>query len=255
MLSRNTAFSFENPRADPRQISDDLGVRYVLTGNIRRIGDTMRINATLVDGGSGGQLWAARFDGSTADILGFQDEVIAQVVDALPLHLELAQVKEAELGNTDNPGAFDAYLKGTDQYRLRTPEGHGNAAVYLEQAVALDPDYGRAYALLAAVYFEAWNNHWNTPFGIPYINTRSLKQKSTAALEAAMAHPTPLAHLVAAQHRRVDGQLSEMMGEARAALRLDDNDPDAYCALSQAMLLQGTKEGALGTIEHAMSLD
>ena len=154
VVSRNTARNYAKSSTDPRVVSKELDVRYVLSGSVRRVADTLRINMTLTDGQSGAQIWAERYDGKAAEVLVFQDSVIASVVTALPVRMEMAAIKEAELGSTDNPEAFDAYLKGTDQYRLRTPEGHVQAVEYLKEAVSIDPNYGRAHALLAAAYFE-----------------------------------------------------------------------------------------------------
>ena len=228
----------------------------LLSGSVRRVEDTLRINMTLTDGNNGAQIWAERYDGAGADVLGLQDSVIASVVTALPVRMELEEIRQAELGGTDNPTAFDAYLKGLDQYRLRAPEGHVQAVEYLKEAVSIDPNYGRAHALLAAAYFELWDRRfWWSNLVSDFSEHRKIKQWSLEHVLEAKRNPTALAYVVAARHLAVDGKVTEMLAEAREALRLDGNDPDAYFTLSLAMLLNGNHKAALGTIEHAMSLD
>ena len=254
VVSAGATGAHQHALDDPRQIADDLSVRYLLTGNVRRQGDTLRINMALLDGQTGQQLWAERYDGAPTDVLTFQDSVVAQVVEALPFQIDFAAVQTAARGGTDDAQAFDAFLRASDRLQRGTPEEHAKAADLLQEAVALDPGYGRAQALLADVYFDAWSRDWTDAFGIAPGQRDVLRRNSLRHVQEAMADPTALAHLVAARHYQREGRNRRMFTEARAALRLDRNDPEAFYVLAWALALVGSKKGALDVIEHGMML-
>ena len=256
VISRNTAFTYAEQQVDPRAVSEELGVQYVLEGSVRRIGETLRINVQLVDGQTGGHLWAQRYDGSPDDVLTFQDRVIENVVSALPVHLEIGQIARADQGGTQNPKAFDAYLQGWDHYKRRTPEDRKIAVGFFERAVELDPSYGRAHAALAATYWDAWDQRVDSDFGFqPFESRRQVRRLAEESLEFALESGTGLAWQVMAEMHARDGNIDEMLAAANDAVRIDPNDPDGQFVLAQAETLYGRHANALKSIEHAMVLD
>ena len=156
VISRNAAFTYKGKAVQPAVIAKELGVRYLLEGSIRRVGDDIRINAQLIDGESSGHIWAERFDGAWADVFELQDEMVGQIATALKLRLVESQRAAQIAGGTSNPAAYDAWLRGLELESRGTPEDIAKAATSYQQAVALDPDYGRAWASLAWLY---WNIH------------------------------------------------------------------------------------------------
>ena len=90
MVSRNAAFAYKDKETNPTEIAAALGVRYLLEGSIRRVGDDMRINAQLIDGSTSGHLWAERFDGRWSDVFALQDKVVGSIAEALKLRLVAA---------------------------------------------------------------------------------------------------------------------------------------------------------------------
>ncbi|MGI9353753.1 MAG: adenylate/guanylate cyclase domain-containing protein [Rhizobiaceae bacterium] len=255
VISRYTAFTYAEQQVDPRTVSAELGVRYVLEGSVRRVGETLRINVQLVDGTTGGHLWAQRYDGSPNDVLTFQDRVIENVVAALPVHLEIEQMARADHGGTQNPKAFDAYLQGWDHYNRRTPEDLKKAADYFERAVEVDPSYGRAHAALAATYWEAFDHYWFAAFDLNLMELRQLRRLAERSLELARDSRTGLARQVEAEMHGVDGKIEEMLAAADDAVLIDPNDPDGHVMLAQAETLFGRHSNALTAIERAMVLD
>ncbi|WP_171181651.1 adenylate/guanylate cyclase domain-containing protein [Ruegeria sp. HKCCD8929] len=253
VMSRTSAYSYQSASAGPRQISQELGVRYILSGNVRKVEETIRINLTLVDGTTGGEVWAERFDGAAEDILSFQDRIVDRVVSSLPLELDVQQIARSEIGGTKNPLAFDAYLQALDLYGDGTVESFANAVPYLEVATKLDPDYGRALALLASIYFEAWQNYWHVEFGYESeVERRFLKKAAEETLESARENPTALAFLVTAKIMRVDGKIDEMILQAVNALEVEPNSADALYTRALARLLNGETHAALTDIEKAI---
>lgn len=253
VIARNTAFTYEGKAVDTKQISKELGVKYVLEGSVRRVGDLLRINVQLIDGSTGGHLWANRYDGSTDDVLEFQDQVIESIVSTLSLKLDVDQGQRLASLETDNPKAYDAFLQGWSHFLNRTPEDYAEATVHFKRAVALDPDYSRAYAALAATYWEGWERWWYKQLGFDeWIGPRKEAQKYLAI---AMQNPTAMAHQVASEVARQEDRHADMVREAKAAVRMDPNDPNSYIGLMLALMLDGDARGALEAVDRAMVLD
>jgi len=255
VISQNTASEYGGRDVDPRVVSKELGVRFVLEGSVRRIAETLRINFQLVDGATGRHMWAERFDGSVSEVLAFQDEVLSDVVAALPLHVEPRRSGRAERGRTESPLAFDAFLQGWSHYKKRTPEDLAKAVAYFQRAVDLDPGYGRAHAALAATYWKAWDQRWFMALGFDWDQRRLARRAAEQSLQHALKAPTGLAHQVAAEMFGQDGKLAKMLTEAREAIRIDPNDADGYLVLAQAEMFDGSSDNALAAIEKAMRLD
>lgn len=117
VISRNSSWTYKGKSVKVQQVAEELGVRYVLEGSVRREGDTVRINAQLVDAIGGQHLWAERYDGSTRDVFALQDKVIVQIVDALEVKLTREEQARIEQQETQNPQAYEALLEGWDHYR------------------------------------------------------------------------------------------------------------------------------------------
>src|SRR5262249_53360934 len=176
VISRNSTFVYKGKVIPPKQVSEELGVRYVLEGSIQRADQQVRINAQLIDATTGGHVWADRYEGSLADIFGLQDKVTGSVADALALRLSAtAQQSSAQQSSgqqssgqqeTTVPAAYEAFLRGWEHYRRATPDDYAKAIAYLEEAVKLDPNYSRAYAALAMVYFSAYDRWWHESIGL-----------------------------------------------------------------------------------------
>ena len=150
VIARNSSWTYKGKSVKVQQVAKDLGVRYVLEGSVRREGDTVRINAQLVDALSGQHLWAERYDGSMRDIFALQDKVIRQIVAALAVKLTHDERTRLELAETRNPQAYDAVLRGWAHYRQGSEDETNKAIALFEQAIALDPGYARAHAAVAA---------------------------------------------------------------------------------------------------------
>lgn len=149
VVARNSAFAFRGQNVDVRQIARKLGVSYILEGSVRKAGNRVRITAQLVDGGSGSHLWAERYDRELTDIFALQDEISHAIVAALKLKL-LPEEKEA-IGarSTSNLDAYEIYLMAR-QLSMSGQERHRETTIRLcRRAIELDPNYARAWALLA----------------------------------------------------------------------------------------------------------
>ncbi len=253
VVARNSSFTYKGAPLDVRRAAEELGVRYVLTGSVRRAGQQVRINAQLIDAETGGHLWADRYDGKLDDVFGLQDTITNEIVTILAVKLTSGEQQQVALRQTANAQAYDVFLKGWDQYLRQTPESLGTAITYFEKAVELDPDYSRAYAALAATYWQIHRRYWHAKFNIPTVHEARFKAETF--LEKAKRQPTALSHQVAAAMLSLQSRHTEAIAEAGKAIGVDPNDADSYVALAGALSLAGNPEEALQLMQKAMRLN
>jgi len=260
VIARNSSFQFRGGAVDVKQVGRELGVMYVLEGSVRRAGDQVRINAQLVDAQSGGHLWAERYDGTLADVFKLQDQVTKRIVTALSVNLTAQDRLLQSQIETQNPEAYDAFLRGWSHYRRNTPDDYAKAIPYLNQAIELDPEYRRAYATLAVVY---WNSFANARLsrGGEWVRSLDLSLGDTfdrvveILKHAKRANPAPLAYQVSAGMYVFQGQYAEAMTEATQAVSLDGNDPAGYEALGTVSLFSGNPQDSVDAFRTAIRLD
>ena len=253
VIARNSTFAYKGKSPDVRQVAKDLGVRYVLEGSVRKVGKRVRINAQLIDGSTGGHVWADRYDGDFEDVFGLQDKVVSKIVATLAVKLTAGEQEQIGRKETENTEAYDAFLKGWEQYLRQRPESFRQAIVLFEKAAELDPRYSRAYAALSATYWQAWKRYWQTPLG--FVSPHDIRFKAEEFLVKAMEEPTPLALQVSAAMLAQQGHHDEAVTEGERAVAMDPNDADGYVALADALNLAGKPEKALPLIERAMRLN
>jgi TolB-like protein len=196
VIARNSTFTYKGKPLKIRQVAEELGVRYVLEGSVRKADDSVRINTQLIDATTGGHLWAERYDGHIGDIFALQDKITQKIVAALALKLTAGEQEYVVRKETKNIVAYDAFLKGWEHYRRFTPDDFAKAYSHFKKALDLDPDYGRAHAALAQTYWRGlelgWR--WQMGLGVGWSEGRVLARKY---LQTAMKYPTSLAHQVA----------------------------------------------------------
>jgi TolB-like protein/tetratricopeptide (TPR) repeat protein len=254
VIARNSTFAYKGKARDIREIGKALGVRYVLEGSVQRSGVNVRVNAQLIDAASGGHVWADRYDGELKNIFGLQDTVTRNVVKALAVELTKDDKARVASRGTDNVQAYDVFLKGWEHYLRQTPEEFRSAIVDFKKAAELDPNYGRAYAALASIYWESNTRFWGQALGLGLYNEETLYM-AEQYLAKAKRQPTPLAYQVASAMAVHSQQLEEGVAEARSAIASDPNDPDGYAALAGALSFTGKTGEALDAIERAMRLN
>ena len=252
VIARNSMFTYKGKPVMVKQVAEELGVLYVLEGSVRRAGKQVRINAQLIDATTGGHLWAERYDGKMDDVFALQDRITRKIVGALAVKLTAGEEKQVARKETDSAEAYDAFLKGLVHYWRDTREDFVQAVPYLEKAVELDPNYSRAYAALAAVYWRSARRKWHSSLGLVYYEAW---EKGKQYLQEAMKDPTPLAHLVASDLYRREGRFQESITEATRAIVLDANDPVGYVAMARALIMAGSPAEGADSMKKAGRLD
>ena len=251
VVSRNAAFAYKDKETNPTEIAAALGVRYLLEGSIRRVGDDMRINAQLIDGSTSGHLWAERFDGRWSDVFALQDKVVGSIAEALKLRL-VGGAPAERAGGTDNPAAYDAYLKGMDIYnRTNTPEEFAEAVKHFEQAVQLDPNFGAAFAQLAWAYWEADI----TRAVVMGLSIDAAYGKVFETLKLASRHPSPAYYQLVAELMVREHNSDEAITVLLKSVALDPSDPWNYLRLTNALNFNGRPKEALSYLDAAARVD
>jgi TolB-like protein/tetratricopeptide (TPR) repeat protein len=149
VIARNSSFSYKGKSPDIRQVSRELGVRYVLEGSVRKVANRVRITGQLIDAATGSHIWADRFDGELADIFDLQDQVTMGVVGAIEPRLLDAEVERAQRKPTANLQAYDLILRALPGLYTLNQARIEQAIALVNQAIELDPDYARALAVKA----------------------------------------------------------------------------------------------------------
>ena len=252
VIARNSSFSYKGKPVEIRQVAEELGVRYVLEGSMRRSGGQVRINAQLIDATTGGHIWAERYDGSPENVFALQDKVTRQIVTALKTNLTADELTRQGTKQTDNPEAYDAFLQGWAYYNFGTRANYIKSRPFFEEAIRLDPSYARAHGALAAVYWDAYINEWAFELGILSYDIEPLWQKH---LGISMKVPNSLAYILQSKVMLSMGRYEEAALEAQKAVDLDGNDAVAIAGLANALVLAGRPEEGLRLIQNAMRLD
>jgi TolB-like protein/Flp pilus assembly protein TadD len=152
VVPRSTVFRYKGLDVDPQSAGRELGVRAVLTGRVCQIGETLMVQAELVDVAREAQLWGERYRRKMTDIFDVQDEIAREITERLRLKLTAEQKRRLNRRHTVNHEAYQAYLKGRYYWNKRTEDGLKRSAQYFQQAVDIDPCYAQAYAGLADSY-------------------------------------------------------------------------------------------------------
>ena len=153
VIARNSSFTYKGQAVDVKQVSRELGVRYVLEGSVRKAGNRIRITGQLIDAVTGAHLWADRFDGSPEDVFELQDKVASSVAGIIEPALQAAETARSANRPTNDLTAYDLYLRAYAMI-LSSTRQVAEALRLLEQAIARDPRYGPALAWAALCYFR-----------------------------------------------------------------------------------------------------
>jgi TolB-like protein/class 3 adenylate cyclase len=264
VIASNTSFAYKGQDFTIKSVAEDLGVRYVIDGSVRRSGDTLRINAQLVDALSGQQVWADRFDGAAENVFDVQDLVVKNIVQALELTLTESEQSAIAKPDTKELAAREAFQRGWELYS-RFNEGDNRFAIeFFKEAIEHDPDYGRAYVALALVYQRGGAFRWDV--GVPGARVTIFKTVVPELLEKAQAlGESNLVHIIAAmRYLNFANQMTGISGsrrsemarvEAARAIELAPNDPESHITMAWALIVGGRPEESLDFVETAKRLN
>ena len=162
VIARNSSFTYKGKPVDVKQVTRELGVRYILEGSVRKAGNRVRITGQLIDTNTSAHIWADRFDGALDDIFDLQDRVAASVVGKIEPRLRLSEIERASRKPPESLNAYDLYLRARAQFYRYSKEGCGEAISLLRQALAIDPTYAPAAALISWCRWLGRTQGWGT---------------------------------------------------------------------------------------------
>ncbi len=215
VIARNSTFTYKGKPVKVQKVSEELGVRYILEGSVRRSEDKVRITAQLIDAIEGHHLWAERYDRELKDIFSLQDEITLAIIRAMRVKLTEGEQASVTGKGTENLDAYLKALQAHGQFYLMNKDGSMKAKQLVKEAIALDPNYAYPYATLANAHMlDVWFKFSASP-----------KESMRLAADA-----------------------------TQKALALDATDPRIHRALTNLYIMQRRYEKAIASAEHQVEL-
>ena len=276
VIARNTAFTYKGKSIDAKEVGKELGVRYVLEGSVQRDQNRVRVNAQLIDAESGAHMWADRFEADTADLFKLQDQVVAQLANALRYELGMAEATKA--AGTQNPDAIDLAMRGwaVMPHSMPSKDEADAARPFFEQALKIDPNNSEALAgkaqtnLFEYIYAPRADADYDAAILGPadraivldrsniyayrvkgqYLAVSGRPEDAVRALDAGLAVDPNAAGLLAMRSSPKDylRRFEEAKSDIQQAMLLSPRDP----AMSQWFNLRADTELGLGRFDEAL---
>jgi serine/threonine protein kinase/tetratricopeptide (TPR) repeat protein len=251
VVPRSTVFRYKGQSNAPEKIARELNVRAVVTGRVTRRGDSFVVGAELIDVGRDSQLWGDQYSQKLSDILGIQEQISREITDHLKVQLSGAEQQQLTKRDTQNPEAYQLYLRGRYFWNKRTPEGVKQGLAYFQQAIERDPNYALAYAGVADSY-AVGNGRY---LGLTGLQSRpKSKEASLKALSLddslAEAHTT-----LADTYLYFDWDWAKADEEFRRAIAANPNYPTAHQWYAECLYATGRFDEAIAQAKRAQELD
>jgi TolB-like protein/class 3 adenylate cyclase/tetratricopeptide (TPR) repeat protein len=250
VIARNSSFTYKGKAIDVTQAAGDLGVRYVLEGSVRKAANRVRITGQLIDTTSGAHIWADRFDGALDDIFELQDQVASDVVGAIEPRLRLSEIEKAARKRSENLNAYDLYLRALAQLHGYSQESMRKAITLLRQALAIDPSYAPAGAMLGFCRALQRGRGWEALSEAEITEALYLARQ---ALEIGKDDPDALwmagdtVSILAHEHATAAGAIDR-------ALRLNPNSAHGWMARGWVACCQNQPRPAIEALKRAVRL-
>jgi adenylate cyclase len=249
VTARNSSFAFKGQTTDVKEIAKQLGVKHVVEGSVRKMGDRLRINAQLIDGTDGRHVWAERYDGNLAEIFDFQDDIREQIVSALQVNLTPTDMAFTDRKSTENVEAYDLFLKGRANFYSATHEHTLEAIKCLEKALEIDPNFVDAYGYLSFCQFYGWFHMW--PEFDDTLDRAYELAETGVALDSTSALAVMRLGFIQMFLRRYEPAVANM----EKAIALGPNNAEVYAMVSQLFNYWGNPDRAMELMGKALRLE
>ena len=242
---RVAVLGFRDQPVPAPQVGQQLGAGYVLTGSLRRAGQRLRITAQLVETRTGQTMWGERYDRELKDVFEVQDDIARSITQALRITLSPHEERAIARKPTENPQAYDAYLRGRSYTRRETRSDLEFAMQMFDMAILLDPDFALAYAGMAHTCAMVYG--WHDP------SARWI-EKGLAACERALKLGSQLAEVLVARALLlyVQKKYDEAIEYARMAIERKADCPGAYNVLARSYFASGRWPDVAALVERAL---
>jgi adenylate cyclase len=250
VISRSSTFTYKGKPVKIQKVAEDLGVKYVLEGSVQKTAARIRITAQLIDATSGHHLWSERYDRGHEDLFDIQDDITMEIVKALQVDLiEGEQARIWQKKGTSNLMAYEKVLKAR-QYRYKiTKENYARARPLLKEAIALDPGYALAYAVLGY-------NYWNEArYGWVESRAESIKMANKYAQKAIELDDTlDVAHTLLGVIYLGRRQYEKCLAQMERAITLNPNSAQNNSLMAGSLGCAGRWEDGIGYAEKSIRL-
>jgi len=247
VIARNSSFTYKGKPVKVQQVSEELGVRYVLEGSVLMSEERIRITAQLIDALTGGHVWSDRYDRDLNDLFNLLDEITLAIITEL--EVELTQGEQARIRTTDN---FDAwrYLSKAGEYFLTvSKEGNAKSRELYKKALEIDPEFAGAVTMLA------WTHYHDARFGFTKSGRESfIRAVKLANKSVAMNENQPLAHDLLAELSLIRKQYDRAVEEGRKSIALGPNRATGHNLFCHVLYRTGHFEEAVQMCEKSIRL-
>ena len=245
IFSRATVLNYRDKAVTPAEIGQQLNAAYVLTGSLRRAGARLRINTQLVDTKTDFPLWSERYDREMKDVFEVQDEIARNIAEALRITLTPQDQQALAAKPTDDPNAYDLYLRGKSYARRLTRQDMEFALQMFENAVAMDPQFALAYAAIANVCAQFYYHHDRVP--------KWLERAEKAGKRAAELRPDlPEVQVAESWILHAESKHDEAIRRVRWVIERKPDCEGAYYLLLRTLFAAGRYQENLAMLENAL---
>jgi TolB-like protein/DNA-binding SARP family transcriptional activator/cytochrome c-type biogenesis protein CcmH/NrfG len=250
VIARNSTFTYRDKPVKVQRVAEELGVRFVLEGSVRRAEGRVRVTAQLIDALGGNHLWSGRYDRDAKGFLALQDDIAGNIVRALQIELTEGEMARVQLGRgTGDIEAWASAMRGHALLRRITKEDVARGRQLIERAIALDPDYATAWSFLA------WTHLHDARFGWSASRAESFRAATAAAKRAiALDDSLPDAYAVLGAIELIQRRHDPAIADMEKAVALEPNGADHTALLAWALTYAGRPAEAAALLEKAMRL-
>jgi TolB-like protein/Tfp pilus assembly protein PilF len=249
VIARNSTFTYKDKTADVKQVAQDLGVRYVLEGSVRKAGNRVRISAQLIDAPNDHHVWAERYDRDLEDIFAVQDEITQSIVTSVGPEFLSAEMQRAQRKDVRSLDAWDCVMRASSHHSRYTRQDVAEAQRLLRKAIKLDPLSAGAFCLLAFTHLMQAQFGWSESVN------QSIQEAAKAAQRAvAIDDRDAWAHTAVGLVDLISRRYEDTIRRLEKAIDLNPSLANAHGALGQVLALAGEYEAAVEQINKAIRL-
>ena len=249
VIARNSTFTYKGKSVNVQQVCRDLGVKYILEGSVRKVGNRVRITAQLIEGTTGHHLWAERYDRELEDIFAIQDEVTLKILRELQVKLTSGEQARLYSKGTEN---IDAYLKMTQArfYFYHNDRGSNIVARQIcEEVIALDPKWEMPYSVLG------WTHWTDARMGWSDSPEESVREAFQCAQKSISLNESSVAHGLLSWLYLITGVHEKALLEGERSIAVAPNSADAHAFYAFSLAFAGEPKKAMSRIESALRLN
>jgi TolB-like protein/Tfp pilus assembly protein PilF len=249
VIARNSSFTYKGKPVDVKQVSRELGVRYVVEGSVRKAANRVRISAQLIDAVTGAHVWAQTYDRQLQNIFAVQDDITEAIaVAAFPALLQ-SEARHAASKEPDSLDAWDHQMRGLWHLWKQTREDNSKARALFKKAIELEPGNAGAYAYLVFTHGQAIVGQWTES---PVESVAQIERAARRCME--LDNTAPTSHTAMGSYYSLRGQQAQAIAAFRRAVQLAPGSTFACGQLGGFLALIGQPEEALPNLERVMRL-